>query len=170
VVPFLKMLKLYQVPDLMRPTVIDMWKLARKSKGPIPEFAQKYFEAAELATFLRFWALYLVPGPLQVKEYAEAMYDLPGMDPDKAAETVAIRMQRQSIINEPDAAQVICVLHQAVLYNEMGSPAIMVRQIDRLLEASEQPNVTVQIVRGKGAYWGLPRRFRSRAVPRSWIP
>lgn len=40
-VPFLKMLKLYQVPDLMRPAVIDMWKLARKAKGPIPEFAPR---------------------------------------------------------------------------------------------------------------------------------
>jgi hypothetical protein len=164
-VPFLKMLDLYQVPDLMRPTVIDMWKLARKSKGPIPEFAQKYFEAAELAAFLRFWALYLVPGPLQVKEYAEAMYDLPGMDPDKAAETVAIRMQRQSIINEPDAAQVICVLHEAVLYNLMGAPAVMVKQIDRLLEASAQPNVTVQIINGKGAYWGLPGPFQIASGP-----
>jgi hypothetical protein len=35
---------------------------------------------------------------LQVREYAEAMYDLPGLPKDEASETVALRLRRQSII------------------------------------------------------------------------
>jgi hypothetical protein len=96
---------------------------------------------------------------LQVEEYAQAMYDLPGMDADKAAETVAFRMERQAILSGEDPVQVSIVLHQSVFYLLMGTPAVMVKQLDRLLEASVMPNVTIQIARGKGAYWGLAGAF-----------
>jgi len=163
--PFLKMLKAYDVPELMRLTVIDMWKLARKAKGAIPEFIQKYFAAQEVATFLRFWALFLVPGMLQVEEYAQAMYDLPGMDKDKAAETVAIRIERQSIVEGPDAPQVLAVVHEAVLLHPIGSPEVMVKQINHLLEMSLRPNVTIQVAKGTGAYWGLVGQFEIASGP-----
>ena len=155
-----RLLDQYNVTGLLRENTLTMWRLARKAKGPIPEFAKKYFGAAEVAEFLRFWAIFLVPGPLQIRDYALAMYDLPGMDKGKAAETVALRMERQSIIEGPDAPQIIAVLHEAVLYNLIGVPEVMVRQMDHLLDMLDRPNVTLQVIRGKGAYWGLSGAFQ----------
>jgi transcriptional regulator with XRE-family HTH domain len=158
-------LDLCGVTEEARGYLTDIWILAREAHGSIPQFIEKYFQAAEKATFLRFWALLLVPGPLQAREYAEAMYDLPGMDKDQAAERVAIRMERQSIIDGPDAPEIIAVLHEAVLSFCMGSPEVMVAQLDHLLQMSQRPNVTIQAVRGRGAYWGLSGPFQIASGP-----
>jgi hypothetical protein len=69
------------------------------------------------------------------------------------------RVERQSIITGPDAPQVIAVLDESVLYRLIGKPAIMARQLDHLLEMSQQPNVTIQVARGTGTYWGLVGSF-----------
>ena len=162
---FLAWLDLCGVTEEARVYLTDIWTLARAAHGSIPQFIERYFEAAEKATFLRFWALMLVPGPLQVREYAEAMYDLPGMDKDEAAERVAVRMERQTIIEGPDAPEVIVVLHEAVLSFPMGSPEVMVAQLGHLLQMSQRPNVPIQVVRGRGAYWGLSGPFQIASGP-----
>jgi transcriptional regulator with XRE-family HTH domain len=132
---------------------------ARAGKWPIPAFIQVYLEREEEAEFLRLWSIILVPGLLQVQEYALAMYDLPGIDQDQAAATVDVYIGRQSLIEGPDAAQVIAVVDESVLYRLMGTPAIMVKQLDHLLEMSQRPNVTIQVTRGKGTYWGVVGSF-----------
>lgn len=126
----------------------------------VPEFARPWFEAEAEAEFLHIWNDKVVPGLVQVEEYAQEMYDLPGIDRDWAAETVAFRMQRQAILSGDDPVQVSIVLDESVLYMLMGTPAIMVKQLDRLLATSMLPNVTIQIARGKGAYWGLSGPFQ----------
>jgi hypothetical protein len=145
--------------------ITELWEIARAAQGSIPVFIEKYFTTEEKAAFLRFWALMLVPGPLQIQDYAQAMYDLPGMDRDDAAVRIAVRMERQSLIEGPDAPQAIAVLHEAVLYFLMGSPETMVAQLDHLAKLSLRPNVTIQIVRGKGAYWGISGPFQIASGP-----
>jgi transcriptional regulator with XRE-family HTH domain len=142
-----------------------MLVVARAIRGPIPQFIQLYLEREKEAEFVRIWAHVQVPGLLQIKEYADAMYDLPGIDKDWAAETIAVRMERQSLMDGPDAAQVIAVLDEAVLYRCIGKPAIMVKQLDHLLEVSERPNVSIHIAQGIGAYWGLAGAFEIASGP-----
>jgi transcriptional regulator with XRE-family HTH domain len=139
-----------------------MFKLAwasHQSKG-VAEFARPWYEAEAEAEFIDIWDAGIVPGLFQTQEYAEAMFDLPGIDKDWAAETVAFRMQRQAILHTDDPVHVSCVLHESVLYLEMGSPAAMVRQLDHMLAMSLLPNVTLHIARGKGSYWGLAGPFQ----------
>jgi transcriptional regulator with XRE-family HTH domain len=160
-----ELLDLYRVDGLVRATIMVAWRLARKFKGPVPEFARRYFEAEAAATFLRFWALFLVPGMLQVPEDAEAMYDLPDMPRDEAAEIVGLRVERQSIITGPDAPHVIAILHEAVLYHLIGSPEVMAGQMGHLLRVMDWPNVAIQVARGKAAYWGLSGGFQVASGP-----
>lgn len=161
----LAMLDLYRVPETVRKVVLRLHALARKAHGPIPEFIQKYFQAELNATFLRIWAHVQVPGLLQVEEYARAMYELPGVDMDDVAEKVAVRMDRQSLIEGPNAAQAIVVLDEVVLYRLIGSPEVMVKQLDHLVEMSQRPNVTIQVAKGRAAYWGLAGAFNVASGP-----
>lgn len=149
-----------QASDELREILTDLHTLARKAHGPIPQFIEKWFAAEGEAEFLRLWALWIFPGVLQVKEYALAMYDLPGIDKDEAAATVAVRLKRQSILDGPDPVQVIAILDESVLYRRIGSPQVMAKQLTHLLEVSERPNVTIQVARGTGAYWGLVGEFQ----------
>ena len=145
--------------DGHRRALTALWELALKREGPIPEFIEKYLRAEEVAEFIRMWSIILVPGLLQVRDYALAMYDLPGIDQEQAVATVDVYMDRQSVIRGPDAPQVIVVLDEHVPYRLIGTPEIMARQVDHLLEVSELPNVTIQIARGRGTYWGLVGSF-----------
>jgi transcriptional regulator with XRE-family HTH domain len=152
--------------DGHRRALTALWELALKREGPIPEFIEKYLRAEEAAEFIRMWSIILIPGLLQIRDYALAMYDLPGIDQDQAAATVDVYMDRQSVIRGPNAPQVIVVLDEHVPYRLIGTPEIMARQVDHLLNVSELPNVTIQIARGKGAYWGLVGSFDIASGPK----
>src|ERR1700722_20026838 len=134
--------------DGYRRALTALWEIALKREGPIPEFIEKYLRAEEVAEFIRMWSIILMPGLLQVRDYALAMYDLPGIDQDKAAATVDAYMDRQSVIRDPNAPQVIVVLDEHPPYRLIGTPEIMVRQLDHLLEMSQRPNITIQVARG----------------------
>jgi transcriptional regulator with XRE-family HTH domain len=148
-----------RVPESERTTLRSMLTIARKFRGPIPQFIHRYLEEEEKAEFLRLWSIVLVPGLLQVEEYALAMYDLPGIDQEEAAATVGVYMDRQSIIEGPDAAQVIAIVDESVLYRRIGTAQAMVRQLDHLLEMAQRPNVTIQVAQGVASYWGLVGSF-----------
>jgi len=158
-VPFLKLLQLYQVPDLMRPTVIDMWKLARKAKGPIPEYFELYIEREKLSTFLRLWGLLLVPGPLQTYEYAHAIFLGAGLDEDAAAEKAAARVERGAIVHGPNAANVTALIYEPVLTLRVGTPQVMVGQVAYLLKMSQRRNAILQVVPADGYFPGLDGEF-----------
>ena len=155
----LKLLDAYQVPEIMRPTVLDMWKLARKTSGPIPEFAEKYFSAEAAATFIRIWALLLVPGLFQTREYAHAMYRMAGLPEDEAIEKTEVRINRQSVLDRPEPPHLTVVIHEFVLHLLVGDAGIMTGQLARLLELSERRHVTIQVIRNAGYFVGLEGAF-----------
>jgi transcriptional regulator with XRE-family HTH domain len=67
-----RLLNEYEATGLLRENTMARWRLARKAKGPIREFFQRYFAEEQAAAFLRVWGLLMVPGPLQTQDYAYA--------------------------------------------------------------------------------------------------
>jgi hypothetical protein len=101
-----------------------------------------------------------VPGLLQTKGYGRPLLDALGLDQDKIGELLNVLATRQAILDGPDPVQFTAVLHESVLLHQLiGSSEVMSRQMAHLLAMSEHPNVTIQIVRGPGAYPGLPGAF-----------
>jgi len=49
----------------------------------------------------------------------------------------------------------VFLIDESVLYRLVGSPAVIVKQIERMLAMSDQPNVTIQIVRGATSLAGM---------------
>jgi transcriptional regulator with XRE-family HTH domain len=133
--------------------------LARKAKGPIPQFFEMYIEREKEATFLRLWGLLLIPGPLQVYDYAYAMYVLGGKDEDQAAESAAARIDRQAILEGPDATHVTALIYDFALHLLVGTPETMVRQLEHLVEMSYRRNVVVQVVREPRYFPGMRGQF-----------
>jgi hypothetical protein len=54
-------------------------------------------------------------------------------------------MERQTLLTHEDAPHLWVVLDETVLRRPVGTPEVMRGQIDRLLTATERPNVTLQI-------------------------
>ncbi|WP_300609738.1 helix-turn-helix transcriptional regulator [Trebonia sp.] len=92
------------------------------------------------------WELGPVPGLLQTEDYARALLEAgrPMDSRDEIDRLVAARMKRQEIITGQTAPLVWYVLDESVLRHVVGGPAVMGRQLDRLLDAADTPGIVVQ--------------------------
>ncbi|MER6954707.1 helix-turn-helix transcriptional regulator [Streptomyces sp. NPDC000618] len=110
------------------------------------------------------WTPLLVPGLLQTAAYARET--ITGITTTRTPEEVAalaeVRMARQSVLTRPGAPlELWAILHEAALHQRFAArPATMREQLRKLLDASELPNVTIQIMPlGSTAHPGLEGGF-----------
>ena len=100
------------------------------------------------ATSLRVYEALVVHGLLQTEEYARAVMTTVRRR-QSAAEIdrlVALRMQRQEVLLRADPIALWIILDEAVIRRAMGPPELMYRQLVHLVEASQMPNVTLQVL------------------------
>jgi transcriptional regulator with XRE-family HTH domain len=142
-----------------RKVYLGMLVLARAVRGPVPQFFQKYLEREREAEYLLVWCPVIVSGLFQVSEYARELFYAVGEAEDEATASVGARLDRQAVIDGPDAPHVTLLLHESVLYRLVGTPEIMIKQLRNLLEMSRRPNVSIQVVRDKRYFWGLEGPF-----------
>lgn len=126
------------------------------------------------ATALANYQPLLVPGLLQTEDYARAVIAQmrPDLTPDQVDALVKVRMERQdSRLSGERPAYLRAVLDEAVLHRVVGSPAVMREQFDHLVQAGEQPNVTIQILPfSLGAHPGLYGPFVILTFPQPTAP
>jgi transcriptional regulator with XRE-family HTH domain len=97
------------------------------------------------AAIIRNLETSLVPGLLQTEEYARnVIMEFEG--PSHLETLVEIRMRRQELLDRADPPLLFFILDETVVRRQIGGKAVMRRQIRRLLEAAERPNVTVEVV------------------------
>ncbi|MEV0588463.1 helix-turn-helix transcriptional regulator [Nonomuraea sp. NPDC050310] len=122
-----------------------LWPLVRQAV--YPAWFRPWLEIEQTTRTLQTWQPLLVPGLLQTEEYArEILRREPGATAEQAEEAVAARMIRQAILHRPDPPMYWAVLDEWVLHRPVGSAETMRGQIRALLEASDLPNVVVQVV------------------------
>jgi transcriptional regulator with XRE-family HTH domain len=119
----------------------------------LPGWFSMYVSLEGAASLIRAYEPQFIPGLLQTGDYARAILRSGavggGSDADKDEETerhVALRMERQSLLTREDAPKFWVIMDETVFRRPVGAgPEVMRDQLDRLLEASELPNVTLQI-------------------------
>jgi hypothetical protein len=152
--------------DGYRHAVTALWELALKREGPIPEFIELWLAREAAAAFLRLWVLNVLPGLLQTYDYAHAMFTLSGLDEDEAAEKATARIQRQAILDGPDATHVTAIIYEPVLHCRVGTPEVMAKQLTHILEMSRRPNLVIQVVRDTGYFPGRRAQFEIASGPK----
>jgi transcriptional regulator with XRE-family HTH domain len=92
------------------------------------------------------WELGTVPGLLQTEDYARALTrsGRPKDSEDEIDGLVAARMERQEILVGEAAPLLWYVLDESALRHAVGGPAVMRRQLDRLLDVTDTPGIVVQ--------------------------
>jgi hypothetical protein len=104
----------------------------------------------------------VVPGLLQTAAYARAGHEgaMPRLHPDEIERRIEVKLARQKVLLKPDPPFFSAVLDEAVLRRVTGGPRVMRAQLDRLIEASSLPNVTVQVIPFTvGAHPGVESNF-----------
>jgi transcriptional regulator with XRE-family HTH domain len=128
----------------------------------LPTWFQTYVGLEETATLIRTYEGHLVPGLLQTEDYARAVIfaGLPG-EPDAEVERwLRLRMDRQGLLSGLDPPRLWAVVDEAALRRPVGGPEVMRAQLEYLINATKQPNVTLQVVPFRaGAHAALGQPF-----------
>lgn len=114
----------------------------------VPSSAGTYLSLEAAARLIHCYETAVVPGLLQTEAYAEAvmrLFDetLPGT---AIGRMVELRMRRQKILTEPNPPRIWAVFEETALRRDLGDASAMTAQIKHLIEISELPNVTIQVI------------------------
>ncbi len=167
-----RLLDLYRVGQPHRDELLALASESRQktwlemaTAGIPPEQAVYLVPEAE-ARSVRSWEPQVVPGLLQTPEYARAvmlgwqtMFALP---PDDTERRISVRLARQQLLTRDPPLKLSVVLDESVLRRRFGGNNVMRRQLERLAEASELPNVDLRVLElggnhpiGTGAFYYL---------------
>lgn len=148
--------KLYGVEDdavvagLLRLAKLDRER--RRAKGWWNALDQgnlrEYIAMEDVALKVRLWQLSLIPGLFQTADYIRAMA-VPVTSPDEIDDIeriVDVRQKRQALLHGEEPLQVHAVIWEAALRQLIGGPQAMGRQLMRLRELAELPNIRVQVL------------------------
>ncbi|MDT7839345.1 helix-turn-helix domain-containing protein [Streptomyces justiciae] len=121
------------------------------------------------AASLRVYDPQVVPGLLQTRTYAESLISgaLPEATPTDIDKRVQVRVRRQERISAADnPLRLWAVLDEATLRREVGNKQVMIEQLEHLIEMSQLPHVTVQLIPfTMGAHPGVSGQYAILEFP-----
>ncbi|MDG9715800.1 helix-turn-helix transcriptional regulator [Streptomyces sp. DH24] len=157
-IPYVQvLLTTYGVPDQ---EVAAFVALAEEANRPgwwqryhdvLPDWFSMYVSLEGAARVIRCYEPHFVPGLLQTEDYARDVMRTGtiGQGPSSPAVVerhVALRMERQRLLERPDPPHLWVVMDETVLRRPVGEDGTVMRdQLDRLLEFAERDRVTLQV-------------------------
>ena len=160
-----ELLDIYEVSVTQRDELLE---LARKSRQQpwwyeyreVPSATQVGYEAE--AAFIRQYSALVLPGLLQTREYAVEVIRAIRHDaaPEEVEQRLELRMHRQRLLTQKGAPDLWFILDEAALRRPVGGPAAMGKQLQRLIDVSALPNVTLQVLPfAAGTHAGMDGEF-----------
>ncbi|PVE11843.1 helix-turn-helix domain-containing protein [Streptomyces scopuliridis] len=155
-IPYVQvLLRAYGIPEDETDAFVELTEEANKPgwwqrfHDILPDWFSMYVSLEGSAALLRAYEPHFIPGLLQTEGYARAVMNAGAVGqarPEDIERHVALRMERQSLLTRADAPKFWVIMDETVLRRPVGdSPEIMREQIDRLLEATDLSNVTLQV-------------------------
>ena len=135
----------------------DLLEIARQASAQdwwqqysdiVPRWFESYIGLEKAASVIRIYEVQFVHGLLQTEDYARAVIMISNAHAPagEIERRVSVRIGRQQLLTQPDAPEVWAVLDEAVLRRSPAGPGVMRAQLERLLQITDLPNVTLQIV------------------------
>jgi transcriptional regulator with XRE-family HTH domain len=90
----------------------------------------------------------VIPGLLQTPDYARAGHDvaIPRFPDAQIDHAIEAKLTRQRILTKENPPDFAAVIDESALRRVTGSSLIMAEQLDKLLQSTELPNVTLQVL------------------------
>jgi hypothetical protein len=105
--------------------------------------------------------MYFVPALLQTEDYARAIIKgiVPKIEEDILGQRVEARMIRQKLLSQAKPPKYRALLDEAVLHRQVGGPAVMKAQLDKLLSFMRERAGVQVIPYEAGAYGAIDSNF-----------
>ncbi|OUC98530.1 transcriptional regulator [Streptosporangium minutum] len=168
-----RLLELYKVDGSRRDELLKLTRDARKrgwwhAYNDLSDEYAAYIGLEAEAASMRSFASVVLPGLLQTEDYARAVIraGLVLSPPGEVEHRIEIRMARQALLSQTEPLRLWAILDEAVIRRVIGGPAVMCSQLQRLLDITDLPNVTVQVLPfAAGAHSGTSGAFQIMEFP-----
>ena len=131
--------------------------LAREANAPgwwhqygdlLPPWFRAYVDIEAAAALIRTYEGQFVPGLLQTEDYMRGVITGALLDssPEEVERRIQLRLTRQQLLTREDAPRLWAVVDEAALRRPVGDRVAMRAQLERLVEATKLPNVTLQVL------------------------
>jgi len=155
-IPYVQMLlTAYGVPEHEADTFVALAEDANRPgwwqryHDVLPEWFSLYVSLEGAARIIRSYEPHFVPGLLQTEDYARAVLEagtIGTAGPETVERHVALRMERQKLLERPDPPHLWVLMEETVLRRPVsGDSRVMRDQLDKLLEFAARDRVTLQI-------------------------
>ena len=155
-IPYVQMLlTAYGVPEHEADTFVALAEDANRPgwwqryHDVLPEWFSLYVSLEGAARIIRSYEPHFVPGLLQTEDYARAVLEawtIGTAGPETVERHVALRMERQKLLERPDPPHLWVLMEETVLRRPVsGDGRVMRDQLDKLLEFAARDRVTLQI-------------------------
>lgn len=119
-----------------------------RSRVGHPAWFQEYARCEAESVTLCFYSTLSVPGLLQTKNYAGALFlaRRPLLDTETIERWIAARLARQEILTRRPAPTVHAVVEESVLRRPIGGRRVQREQLEQLLRLGELRSTTIQVL------------------------
>jgi transcriptional regulator with XRE-family HTH domain len=174
------LLRLYEVSDPGE--VAEFVALAREANTPgwwqhygdvLPQWFRTYVDLEAAAAVIRTYEGQFVPGLLQTDDYMRAVVQGAHLEDsnEEVGRRVRLRMARQTLLTGEQPPRLWAVVDEAALRRPVGGREVMRGQLERLVEATKLPNVTLQILPfDAGAHPAMVGSFSILRFPEQELP
>ena len=133
-------------------------RLAERANSPgwwsryddvLPDWFETYIGLEQATSLIRTYELQFVPGLFQTEDYARAVTILGhrAAPAEEIERRVSLRLQRQEILARAEPVpKVWAVIDESALRRPLGGREVMRAQLRHLIELTESPQVTLQIM------------------------
>jgi transcriptional regulator with XRE-family HTH domain len=114
----------------------------------LPEWFSAFVSLEGEAAVIRAYEPHYVPGLLQTSGYANAVLraGMPNAPAEEIERLVTLRTERQALLTRAEAPLLWVVMDETVLRRPIGGRDVMRDQLGALIEATEMPNVRLQVI------------------------
>jgi transcriptional regulator with XRE-family HTH domain len=159
---------LCQIYGVDSETSAELMELAREARQPgwwtkyDDLKISTYIGNEQAATAITAFSMYYVPALLQTPDYAQAIIKAvaPKIEDDILGQRVEARMERQKRLVQPRPPKYRTLVDEAVLHRQVGGPAVMKAQLDKILSLMREERAAVQVLPYEvGGYGAVDSNF-----------
>jgi hypothetical protein len=144
--------RIYGVTDPAQRDRLTRLAAAGKRQGWWQGYELDYFATyvglEEEAIALSYFQSSIVPGLLQTPAYVRAIHEVnvPPISAERIEQLIEVRLTRQKLLTRDPPLKLSIILDEAALHRQVGGPAVMKEQLERLAEVATLPSVTIQVI------------------------
>jgi len=146
--------------DITDPTIIAELaasaQVSRRERWTVSAEEREFYTPAmiELVQFeaealtIRYYSNQVIPGIVQTRAYARAVFDNAPehLSPAIVAARIELRQRRRRVLYRPDPPDCLALLDESVLYRVLGNAVVMAEQLDLMLAMIAEGRLKARIV------------------------